>query len=403
MSRASKSGNVKFVSLYSGCGGLDLGFKDAGLLPLSSFDSDQNALDTLKQNVHPEAYKTDLSKWDDSLIARVAESDVLIAGPPCQGFSTAGKNNPKDVRNDHLLNVAKIAQKALPRIVVIENVKGLLSSQNSEHFEQTLSLLKSSGYSVSWEIHTTSDYGIAQQRKRVIILATLGQVKFELKLKCNERVSLAQALAGIELVDTKPKKLLNKASDEYKIAKRIHPGQKLSNVRGGLKSVHTWDIPEVFGRVTTEEVSYLETIVKLRRQKRRRANGDADPVEERFMRDYFGLRSSVISASLLSKGYLRRVEGCLDLTNSFNGKFRRLTWDETAPTVDTRFGQPRYFLHPEEHRGYSVREAARIQSFPDHFSFSGSESAAYRMIGNAVPPKFSNAIAHDVLRIWNEV
>ncbi|MFT5330004.1 MAG: DNA (cytosine-5)-methyltransferase 1 [Parasphingorhabdus sp.] len=403
MSRISRSDSVKFVSLYSGCGGLDLGFKDAGLLPLSSFDFDQTALDTLKQNVHPEAHKADLSKWDDSLIARVAQSDVLIAGPPCQGFSTAGKNNPKDVRNDHLLNVAKIARKALPGIVVIENVKGLLSSHNAEHFEQTLSMLKSSGYAVSWEVYTTSDYGIAQQRKRVIILATLGQEKFELKLKCLERVSLAQALAGIELVETKPKQLLNETSDEYKIAKRIHPGQKLSNVRGGLKSVHTWEIPEVFGHVTTEEVSYLETIVKLRRQKRRRTNGDADPVEERFMRDYFGSRSSSICASLLAKGYLRRVDEYLDLTNSFNGKFRRLTWDGTAPTVDTRFGQPRYFLHPDEHRGYSVREAARVQSFPDQFSFSGSESAAYRMIGNAVPPKFSRAIAEDVLRIWKEM
>ena len=82
-----------------------------------------------------------------------------------------------------------------------------------------------------------------------------------------------------------------------------------------------------------------------------------------------------------------------DLTNAFNGKFRRLKWDQPAPTVDTRFGQPRYFLHPDEDRGFSVREAARIQGFPDAYKFPSSDSIAFRLIGNAVPPPMANAIA----------
>jgi DNA (cytosine-5)-methyltransferase 1 len=403
MKQKSKSDSITFSSLYSGCGGFDLGFKNAGFQPQVSFDVDAEACQTMKLNVHSEAHQFDLMKWDESIIRRIAATDVLLAGPPCQGFSTAGKNNPQDIRNDHLITVAKIAAAALPKIVLIENVKGLLSRQNSNHFEMTISTLKAAGYSVSWEIHTTSDYGIAQQRKRVIILATLGSKSFDLKLKCAERVNLAQALHNVHLVDTNPKTFLAENSDELKIARRVHPGQKLSNVRGGVRSVHTWDIPEVFGIVTKEEISFLETIVKLRRQKRRRENGDADPVERRYMYDYFGDRSETISAALLKKGYLRKIDDCLDLTNSFNGKFRRLMWDDIAPTVDTRFGQPRYFLHPNEHRGYSVREAARVQSFPDNFIFSGSESAAYRMIGNAVPPKFSEALAYDVARVWKQM
>lgn len=403
MTRPGCSDTVKFASLYSGCGGLDLGFKNAGLSPHVSIDTDKDALATLRANIHSTARDHDLTDWDESLVQDVAEAGVLIAGPPCQGFSTAGRNNSKDVRNAHLINVARIAAAAKPKIVVIENVLGLLSENHSQVFEQTLGILRSAGYCLSWEVHKTSDYGIAQQRKRVIILATLSQKPFELKLKCVERVNIAQALQGVELVESKPRPLLKTGSVEQRIARRIRPGQKLSNVRGGPRSVHTWEIPEVFGEVSRQEVSYLETIVKLRRQNRRRKIGDADPVEESALAAYFGEQSEGVCQALLSKGYLRRVGQYIDLTNSFNGKFRRLSWDDVAPTVDTRFGQPRYFLHPSEDRGFSVREAARIQSFPDSFEFKGSESSAYRMIGNAVPPKFSEAIAKDVLRIWNEL
>ncbi|SIN65760.1 DNA (cytosine-5)-methyltransferase 1 [Parasphingorhabdus marina DSM 22363] len=399
----ARPARIKFASLYSGCGGMDLGFMNAGLAPFASFELDQDALKTFTANVHSNVHRIDLSSWDASLTSEVAKCDVLIAGPPCQGFSTVGKNNSGDLRNGHLVNVAKIAAAAKPKIVIIENVLGLLSKKHSVLFEQTLEVLSSSGYSVSWDVHKTSDYGIAQQRKRVIILATLGRQKFELKLKCAERVNLAQTLKNVELVEDKPKRPLKVGSIEHQIAGRIHPGQKLSNVRGGPRSVHTWEIPEVFGPVSREEISYLETIVKLRRQKRRRENGDADPVDERFMEEYFGDQSKMISKSLLEKGYLRRIGEYVDLTNSFNGKFRRLSWDDVAPTVDTRFGQPRYFLHPSENRGFSMREAARVQSFPDTFKFEGSESSIYRMIGNAVPPKFGEVIAEDVLRIWNEM
>ncbi len=382
---------------------MDLGFKSAGLSPLVSIDVDRDSLNTLRSNVHSNAREHDLTTWDSSLADELSKAEVLIAGPPCQGFSTAGKNNSNDSRNAHLVNVARIAAAAKPKIVVIENVLGLLSSQHTTHFEETLGVLSSSGYRVSWDIHKTSDYGIAQQRRRVIILATLGHEPFELKLKCVERVNLAQALKGVKLVEDKPKAPLAIGSIEQRIARRIHPGQKLSNVRGGPRSVHTWEIPEVFGPVSREEISFLETIVKLRRQKRRRDKGDADPVDEAFLKEYFGDQTRSICQSLIEKGYLRRIGEYVDLTNTFNGKFRRLSWDDVAPTVDTRFGQPRFFLHPSEDRGFSIREAARVQSFPDNFEFSGSESSVYRMIGNAVPPAFGRAVAEGVLRIWNEM
>jgi DNA (cytosine-5)-methyltransferase 1 len=97
--------------------------------------------------------------------------------------------------------------------------------------------------------------------------------------------------------------------------------------------------------------------------------------------------------SLLSKGYIRRVGRYYDLTHTFNGKFRRLSWNAPALTVDTRFGDPRYFLHPEEDRGFTVREVARVQGFPDSYIFFGRERLSYTMLGNAVPPPMARSIA----------
>ena len=86
----------------------------------------------------------------------------------------------------------------------------------------------------------------------------------------------------------------------------------------------------------------------------------------------------------------------MDLSHTFNGKYRRLSWDHPAPTVDTRFGDPKYYLHPEEQRGLSVREAARIQGFPDDFVFAGSKAAQFRMVGNAVPPPLAKQLAEAI-------
>jgi DNA (cytosine-5)-methyltransferase 1 len=392
--------NIRYVSLYSGCGGLDLGFEAAGFHQVASFDHDATALATLEKNLGSRILNKDLSEPDGELIAVAAEADVLIAGPPCQGFSTAGKNDPKDYRNNHLVNVAEIASLARPKVVVIENVKGLLNPANSHHFEKTIGTLESAGYSVEWAIHDIADYGVAQTRVRVLIVAVLADKPLGLQLKCKKRLSLGEALKNLGDQNNIEKPTFEKGCTDFLISEKIGPGQKLSNVRRGLTSVHTWDIPGVFGPVSQNEVSFLETIVKLRRQSRRRETGDADPVSYDLLREYFGRSTDTLAKSLLEKKYLRKVDGYLDITNTFNGKYRRPRWDGLSPTVDTRFGQHRYFLHPDEHRGFSVREAARIQSFPDSFDFSESNSANYRMIGNAVPPRFAETIANCIREQW---
>ncbi|WP_237064618.1 DNA cytosine methyltransferase [Loktanella sp. M215] len=391
---------IKYASLYSGCGGLDLGFERAGFQQHCSFDHDVNALETLQRNTGATVRLADLSKPDADVIQKVSESDILIAGPPCQGFSTAGKNDPTDERNKHLLNVAEIACLAKPKLVLIENVKGLLSPTNKYHYEETVSKLESSDYKVTSKSYLVSDFGIAQSRTRVLITAVLDEKPLNLNLKHKSPKRLSDILRGSEDIINGQIYPLSEEGNDYKISRRISQGQKLSNVRCGISSIHTWNIPEVFGQVNDTEISILEIISRLRRQNRRRSNGDADPVEPYYIDKSYGSDTSEILNSLIKKGYAKRVEDYIDITHTFNGKYRRPHWNDVSPTVDTRFGQPRYFLHPDQHRGFTVREAARIQSFPDSYKFFGSDQVNFRMIGNAVPPSFSIQIAEYIRDEW---
>lgn len=391
---------MKFASLYSGCGGLDLGFKQAGFECVRSIDFDEKALSNLGSNLGSEITCMDLGLFGAQHSDLLAGADILVAGPPCQGFSTAGRNDPEDYRNDHVWNVARIAGYVKPKVVIIENVRGLLNPKNAKHFDRTIADLKAHGYTVSWAVHNMASFGIAQTRVRVIIVAVLGSSKFELQLPSTGSISIKDALHDVEkLADFAPNPLKD-GSVEKHIARHISPGQKLSNVRSGPSSVHTWEIPEVFGFVDEKERRLLETIVRLRRQKRRRDYGDADPVAPEDLDALFGSDTKFIVSNLVRRRYLRRSGRYVDLTNTFNGKFRRLNWDSASPTVDTRFGQPRYFLHPVEDRGFSVREAARLQTFPDQYAFSGSDAAKFRMIGNAVPPMFARMVANSLRNNW---
>ena len=137
--------------------------------------------------------------------------------------------------------------------------------------------------------------------------------------------------------------------------------------------------------------------MRLRRLERRRDFGDADPVSVSALSEYIGFSTQVAVRDLLAKNYVRRIDKkYVDLTHTFNGKYRRLSWDDISYTVDTYFGNPKYFLHPTDHRGLTVREAARLQTFPDLFEFVGPEAEKYKMIGNAVPPQFAKAIAEQL-------
>ena len=229
-----------------------------------------------------------------------------------------------------------------------------------------------------------------------MLLACKPKVELELLPIPCDPVSLEDVLANVRDARNHEPKVLIVGTADYKIACRIGQNQKLCNVRRGQRTVATWEIAEVFGTTTSSEREVIEAVRRLRRTIRLRSYGDADPLLIRDVSKCLGYDAAKHVERLWKKGYLRRVGKRYDLAHSFNGKFRRLAWHSCAPAVDTRFGEPRYFLHPEEHRGFSVREAAQIQGFPDSFQFIGPRAAQFRMVGNAVPPPLARKIAMSI-------
>jgi len=379
-----------FISLFSGCGGFDLGFVNAGFQNLGAFDIDSTALQVHEVNIGGPSYKCDLSSGNVP-INQIERADIILSGSPCQGFSTLGKRDLDDPRNHLLLVGGLLAAKSKPKVFIAENVPGVIAGKHKKYWDELHVILRNAGYKTKDVVLNGIELGIAQQRKRVILIAWRENDDFLFSLPKIAPVTLSEALHGVHKQNNHEVKNLPKDSIDYLIAKRIKQDQKLSNVRGGARSIHTWEVPEVFGETTEREKFILESVLKMRRQIRTRDFGDADPVPAEIIFKNFGKREI---ACLLKKGFLRKNDDKYDLTGAFNGKYRRLSWDKPSYTVDTRFGNPKYFLHPNEHRGFSVREAARIQGFPDSFIFSGTQTEQYKMVGNAVPPTMAFHLAN---------
>jgi len=379
-----------YISLFSGCGGFDVGFKQAGYKCLGAFDINALALENLASNTKSPTFQVDLgSSTLKNTGYKNGKPDVILSGSPCQGFSTIGKRKYEDPRNTLLVSAARIAVEIMPNVFISENVSGVMSGKHKNYWNKAKTLLKRAGYQTEEMILNSNFYGVPQNRKRVFLIAYKAKAKHNFNIPQINGGTLRQALKDIKGLNNHIEDFLESNSQDEIISSKIQPGQKLSNVRGGQRSVHTWHIPEVFGKVTKQEKKLLEEVLYLRRRLRVRDFGDADPVPTKVLRSNYPKK---VIDSLIKKNYLKKIGECVDLVGGFNGKYRRLDYDKPSYTVDTRFGSPKHFLHPQLNRGFTVREAARIQGFPDSYSFVGPINDQFRMIGNAVPPPLSNIL-----------
>lgn len=362
-----------------------MGFTSMGFHSCGAYDCDPEALDNYSRNIEGPVKVVDLKEGIPDADSMTG-IDALIAGPPCQGFSTAGKRLLHDKRNHLLTLTGHLARRIEPKVLVVENVSGALLGEHANYWRELDETMRLGGYqthTVRWQ---AADLGMAQFRTRVFFFAWRTGRAINFVGPKHPFGNMRTCLSGVSTKPNHHPRHLERGSSELRIARRIKPGQKLCNVRGGPNAVATWDIPEVFGPISENERTVLELLRRLRRQERQRDYGDADPVSLPRLKAALGGTFICLVDALVVKGYLRRVNGGIDLVGTFNGKYRRLSWDKPSCTVDTRFGSPRYFLHPSQQRGFTVREAARLQGFDDDYVFHGNEHTQFRLIGNAVPP-----------------
>lgn len=353
---------IDVVSLFSGGGGLDLGFKNERYNLVWAIDNNPNAIATYKKNVHENAIFGDINKIN---LYDIPKADVIIGGPPCQSFSLAGNRNVEDARGQLVWKYLEIIEHVHPKAFVFENVTGLLSAKNSNK-EHIIELLKQAfrdrGYTINAKVLNAVEYGVPQKRKRVIIVGLRNGETFDFPLPTYGEadgllpyVSVEEALGDLPtaVVDENARvKYLTEAKNEYQKLMRKNAGE---------------DVSEHFISKLSELDKYIIKFVK--------PGGN-----------YMDIPSDVKSERI------RRLQRDGGHTTCYG----RLQPACPSYTINTYFNRPNVGcnIHYSEQRLITVREALRLQSFPDDFEIvSKSKQGRNLIVGNAVPPILAGVIA----------
>ena len=377
------------VYLFCGAGGMSLGFKQAGFKTLFANDMDSLCIETYKYN-HPEIPEKNIVCGDirdicneiDTYISE--EVDVVIGGPPCQGFSSANKHHRviDDPRNELYKYFLKSVEQIAPKFVVMENVKGMLKVANQviEDYEQLQVYQNGRTYSykVSYELLNSVDFSVAQSRERLIYLAIRDDVAEILNIEpsvlfanlhhsnCENKIyTLADALEGLRSL-LAPHKMNVGEIDTEAWGRKIDSNPYVGNENSYLSLINQGrEIPLVFNH----KARYCN---ELNFEIYKRMNQGDDATDHKI-------------ADIMP--YAHR-------NNKFKDKYYRLYADRPCRTITAHLRSDCHsHIHPYQNRGLTPREAARVQSFPDDYYFFGPYLKTYTQIGNAVPILMARGIA----------
>ena len=375
------------VGLFSGCGGLDLGFKRAGFNILWANDFDTDSVRTYKKNIGNHIVLGDITQISSGEIP--SNFDVLLGGFPCQGFSVANtKRSMKDERNYLYLEMLRVLKDKKPKFFVAENVKGLLSLEKGDVMRMILKDFEEIGYKVNYKLLIASDYGIPQHRERVIIIGNrIGKENPFPKLE-NYKLSTKEVVGYLADVRTrdKPFQLGNKTI--YNHVARTNVSDKFW---GRKQKVNQFDICDYLkkwrkdsGWSTKKIDEYFGYAHTAGHWFRKDNNSGSIPNPE----DWMGLKKLL----KFDDTYDKQVTELEEKTIVYEQSLRISNWEEPSDTI-TATGPE---IHPNRKRRMSVRECAIIQTFPDDFVFEGSIGSMYRQIGNAVPVDLAYKIASSI-------
>lgn len=343
------------IDLFAGVGGLSLGFELCGFDVLLA-----NEYDKTIANAYIENHKItkmvvgDITALDlEQIFGEYAdEVDVIIGGPPCQGFSQKGKRKTiHDDRNFLFKYYIKVVKLVRPRYFVMENVPNLLTAEDGFFKNEIKELFNDMGYSLEYGVVNATDYGVPQNRRRAVIIGKLGGAAPKLPKPLNKIVTTWDAISDLAFLQsgegTEEQDYQKPAETEY---------QKL------LRKNST----KLFNHKATRH-----SPLALKRLSMIPPNSGKE---------------------VLPKEHLTK--------SIYSGTWTRMRKDEISVTITTRFDTPSSgkFTHPFLDRAITVREAARIQSFPDNFRFIGNKGSQMKQVGNAVPPLLAKAIAEVIMK-----
>lgn len=331
----------KVLDLFCGAGGLSLGFKLAGFKIVGGVEWDMAAMETHRHNFNCEfEFCGDIKKVPDKEIKeKLGKVDVIVGGPPCQGFSSANRHEKeeKDPRNKLFFEYLRFVKIIKPKAFVIENVRQILTKDNGYARDRIIQITEELGYNVTFDVLLASEYGVPQDRRRAIFVGIRKDLNctfnFDELDRTKHIVTVYDAIGDICYPDR------DITNEFLKYAR---------NNRGVLLNHN----PKFPNAIVQYRISYVPQGGNWK---------DVPPELWETQRD-----------------------------NRHSSAYKRLSFSEPSITIDT--GHMNYF-HPVLNRIPTVRESARLQSFPDNFEFCGNQGEQYRQVGNAVPPLMARAIA----------
>lgn len=340
------------ADLFSGVGGMSEGFRMAGFDIKFAIEFDKEIAAAYKNN-HPETevIADDICNVDvKSLHNKYPSIDVIMGGPPCQGFSQKGKRlNLDDPRNFLFQQFVRFVEEFKPKYFVLENVPNIVTTSNGFFKDQIIVAFERIGYEIGYGVLCAADFGVPQDRHRAVFLGQLGRLEVNLPKPNGIRTTIKDAIYDLPFIAS------GEGSEESKYDKPpISDYQKY--MRRGSESL--------FNHVATKH-----NALALRR------------------------------LAMIPKGAGKEVLPQEERTKSiYSGTWSRMIEDGISVTITTRYDTPSSgrFTHPILDRCITTREAARIQSFPDTFRFYGSKTSQMKQVGNAVPPLLAKAVAEQI-------
>lgn len=369
----------KAISLFCGAGGCSLGFKQAGYSILYANDKDSAAVETYSQNF-PETTCSnenidaiDFKSVLKSIGIKPGEVDILIGGPPCQGFSMAGSRFWDDPRNHLLKSYVRTLKIIKPKWFLMENVEGLLTSNKGIYIYEAAKAFIELGYLIRIEKVYSQEYGVPQRRKRVLIVGNRLGHEYKIPeptMKVSGQIFRNSDVTISHAIDSLPKATNDKSTEL--IPTNIPANDDLDKIlRGSAKSITDHYSPTING-------------VQLKRISALGPGQTMKDLPENLQHESFKKRAN------------RRVADGMP-TEKRGGApsgLKRLIASEPSLTITG--AATRELIHPLENRPLTIRESARIQTFPDDFVFYGNTSQKIQQIGNAIPPLLAKIFAQHI-------